>query len=150
MTTAMFQVTAECAYVTVDTPMGRSKTLLYKGATFSASAPEREHLEAGGMCAPFGDVAEGIGVNAEGDLGPATSDSTAIGSIVSSVTVAPDVDSDEAAKRTEAQAKLDEIGGTPDGRSSEAVWVEFAVREGLDFAEARKAGKEELRKVLAK
>lgn len=52
-------------------------------------------------------------------------------------------------RRAEARSKLADMGGVPDGRSSEAVWVEYAVLRGLDRTEAEKAGKDELRKVLA-
>lgn len=44
-------------------------------------------------------------------------------------------------KRAAARAKLAESGGTPDGRSSEAVWIEYAVSKGTDRTEAEKAGK---------
>lgn len=44
-------------------------------------------------------------------------------------------------KRAEARAKLAELGGTPDGRSSEAVWIEYAVSKGTDRTEAEKVGK---------
>ncbi len=52
-------------------------------------------------------------------------------------------------KRAEAKAKLPVDGSAPDGRASEAVWVEYAVTQGLDRSEAEKAGKDELRKLLA-
>jgi hypothetical protein len=146
----MLQLTAECAYVTVEGPVGRAKTLLYKGAVFPASAPEAEHLTTSKMCVPFGDDGD-VGLNAEGGLGPAETDASLPGSVVAVVSAAPDVVSpDEAERRAAAVAKLDEAGGVPDGRHGEDVWVEYAVRQGLDRDEARRAGKEELRKALAK
>ncbi len=61
-----------------------------------------------------------------------------------------DADAAAEAKRADARAKLPADGSAPDGRASEAVWVEYAVAQGLDRAEAEKAGKEELRKLLSK
>ncbi len=135
-----YQVVGECAFATVETMFGRAKTLLYKGAFLPDGCPELEHLLSTGLVARVDDGA-GVGVNADGGLGPSQP----------SVAAGPDggPDPDEQ-RRAEARAKLAELGGTPDGRSSEAVWVEYAVAQGLDRTEAEKAGKEELRKALAK
>lgn len=53
------------------------------------------------------------------------------------------------ARRAEAQAKLAEIGGTPDGRSSDTVMVEFLVGKGYDRGEVEKAGRAELKSLVA-
>lgn len=71
------------------------------------------------------------------------------GTVNSEAATVPVPDPDET-RRAEARAKLAELGGAPDGRSSEAVWVEYAVSQGLDRGEAEKAGKDELRKALGK
>ncbi len=52
-------------------------------------------------------------------------------------------------KRAAAQAKLAELGGTPDGRASNEVLVEFLVGKGYDRAEVEKADRTELRKLAA-
>lgn len=58
-------------------------------------------------------------------------------------------DADAEQKRAEASAKLDEIGGTPDGRSSDAVMVEYLVRNGYERAEVEKANRTELKNLVA-
>jgi hypothetical protein len=58
---------------------------------------------------------------------------------------------DEAeAKRVAARQKLAEMGGAPDGRSSHDVWVEYAVQQGIDRAEAEASSKDDLRGALTK
>jgi hypothetical protein len=52
-------------------------------------------------------------------------------------------------KRAAAKAKLAEIGGTPDGRSSDAVLVEYLVGKGYSRTEVEKADRAELRKLVA-
>ncbi len=52
-------------------------------------------------------------------------------------------------KRAAAKAKLAEGGGTPDGRSSNAVLVEFLVGKGYDRGELEKSDRAELRKLVA-
>lgn len=140
-TVKQYQVVGECAYVTVDTAVGRAKTLLYKGAPVSADAPELQHLLAAELVAQVGgDV--GPGVNAAGELGPAEPPPV--------VTPSGDVvDPEVEVRRAEAKAKLPADGSAPDGRASAEVWIEYAVAQGLDRGEATKAGKDELRKALA-
>lgn len=132
-----YQVTAECAYVTVDTLHGRVKTLVYRDAFVPADAPELRHLLDSGMAAKVGGP----------DTAPDTKPATETPSITGGSAETPsgdEPDADVEAKRAEARAKLAELGGTPDGRSSEAVWVEYAVAQGLSREEAEKAGKTEL------
>lgn len=52
-------------------------------------------------------------------------------------------------KRAEARAKLAELGGTPDGRSSDTVLVEYLVGKGYDRAELEKSDRNELKKLVA-
>lgn len=52
-------------------------------------------------------------------------------------------------KRAAARAKLAELGGTPDGRASNAVLVEFLVGKGYDRTEVEKADRPELQKLAA-
>ncbi len=162
--TTIYQITAECAYVTTDTATGRAKTLLYKGAFVPEGAPELKHLLDSGMVAKVGGDDE-TGINALGGLGVAESDQGAAGSVVSSTPDtgntqpffdpdAPAVREAEDAKvekqRAAAREKLPADGSAPDGRAAEAVWVEYAVKQGFDYAEASKAGKAELQKLTAK
>ncbi len=144
--TDMYQVTADCAYVTVDTLSGKTKTLAYRGALIPGDAPELKHLLDSNMVTKVGGDA-GPGVNADGGRGPAQPPDTPAAATTDAGTDAGDPDEQ---RRADARAKLAELGGTPDGRSSEAVWVEYAVTQGLDRAEAEKVGKDELRKVLAR
>lgn len=144
----VYQVTAEAVLATVDTVNGRMKTLLMRGALLPGSTPELKHLLDVGMVEKVGDDA-GTGLNAEGGLGAAETPAVGPTSVVSSTPLTPEQQELEA-KRAEARAKLPADGSAPDGRAAEAVWVEYAVLQGLDRAEAEKAGKEELRKALAK
>lgn len=71
------------------------------------------------------------------------------GNLNSQANTVPEPDADEV-RRADARAKLAQMGGTPDGRASESVWVEYAVSKGVDRTEAEKAGKDELRRMLTK
>lgn len=137
-----YQVVGECAHVVVTDLSGvSSMTLLYKGAFLPEGVdPDRlKHLLASRLVAEV--VDEPIAPNAAIDQDP----QVGIPPLVD-----PDVDPTVETKRAAARLKLAEAGGTPDGRHGDDVWVEYAVAQGLDYDEARKAGKEELRKVLAK
>lgn len=140
-----YQVVGECAHVVLPDASGvSSMQLLYKGAPVPEDAePERlKHLIDSGLVAEVDEtpIAPNAAVAQDGNVGiPPLNPPAPSGA-----------DPDELARQAEAAAKLDEIGGTPDGRHSADVWVEYAVRQGLDRAEAQKAGKDELRKVLAK
>jgi hypothetical protein len=52
-------------------------------------------------------------------------------------------------KRAAARAKLAELGGTPDGRASNAVLVEYLVGKGYDRAELEKTDRADLQKLAA-
>lgn len=52
-----------------------------------------------------------------------------------------------AEKRADAQGKLAELGGVPDGRSSQAVWVEYLVGRGGRYEDLAKADKADLQKL---
>ncbi len=152
----MYQVTAEAVLATVDTQFGRMKTLLYKGAMLPASTPELRHLLDSNMVAEVGDDA-GVGLNAEGGLGPAESPADGPDSVVSPrARTAEELEADRVAaaeageverKRADAKAKLPADGSAPDGRSSDAVLVEYLVGRGYDRTEVEKASSPELRKL---
>lgn len=145
----MYQVTAECVYATMDSVYGMTRQLLYKGALIPGDAKEIEHLVAGGMVAKVGGDDE-TGVNALGGIGVAESDEGAAGSVVTSGPIEPEFPSvgapDERveAVREAARAKLPADGSAPHANAGEPVWVEYAVKQGTDRAEAEKAGKSAL------
>lgn len=58
-------------------------------------------------------------------------------------------DSEAEARRADARAKLAELGGTPDGRSSDAVMVEYLVGKGYERNEVEKADRTELKSLVA-
>jgi hypothetical protein len=62
---------------------------------------------------------------------------------------ADDTTGEEEQRRADARAKLSELGGTPDGRSSDAVMVEYLVGKGYDRAEAEKADRTQLKSLVA-
>lgn len=127
-----YQVIGECAHATVDTPHGRAKILLYKGALVPAEAPELEHLLSTGLVAKVSDEETG-GVNADGVT------------VTEAEQKAQGPEADAAAKlaadREAAQAKLPPDGSMPDGRASQAVWVEYHVAQGGNYEELSKQDK---------
>ncbi len=145
-----YQVVGECCHVVVADHTGVSATtLLYKGAFLPDGVDQDrlQHLLATGLVAEVGEGEE-IAPNAAVDQDPAVGippltppadDTGDKGSGVPELT----------AEQQAARAKLPADGSAPDGRASAEVWVEYAVTQGLDRAEAAKAGKDELRRALA-
>ncbi len=143
----MYQVTAEAVLATVDTATGKVKALLYKGAMLSGDAPELKHLLDSNMVAKVGaDVSTGL--NAEGGLGPAERPTVGPDSVVAAAPLTPEQEETNR-RQADAKSQLPADGSAPDGRASDAVWVEYAVARGMDRDEATKAGKAEIRKALA-
>ncbi len=142
----MYQVTAECVYATMDSRYGLTRQLLYKGALIPGDAKEIEHLVEHGLVAKVGGGDE-TGINAVGTLGAAETDQGAAGSVVtSSPAVAtpsaePSTGEKAEAVREAARAKLPADGSAPHPNAGEAVWIEYAVKQGTDRTEAEKAGK---------
>ena len=58
-------------------------------------------------------------------------------------------DSETDARQADARAKLAQTGGVPDGRSSDAVMVEYLVGQGYERAEVEKADRAELKNLVA-
>ncbi len=52
-------------------------------------------------------------------------------------------------RRADARAKLAELGGVPNGRSSDAVLVEYLVGKGYGLDEVEKADRDQLKKLVA-
>jgi hypothetical protein len=149
-----YQITADCAYVTVQTLTGTAVALGYRGAFVSPDDPKLQHLLDSGMVAKVDDGAS-IGVNAEGTTGPAETPAAGPTSVVSAVPYTDEqlkANADKAAadaKREAAKAKLPADGSAPHQNASEDVWVAYAVSKGLDEAESKKAGKAEIIKALS-
>lgn len=150
--TDMYQVTAEAVFATVDTVVGKTRIIVYKGGLLAADAPEIEHLVASNMVqrVTVGDAAVSTGLNADGGLGEATPPEEPPAPPIHTPADMAAVDAETERRRAEARAKLPVDGSAPDGRAGEEVWVEYAVTQGLDRDEATKAGKAELRKALGK
>lgn len=132
--TATYQVVGECAHATIDTPHGRAKVLLYKGALVPAEAPELKHLLSTGLVEQVGDDETG-GVNADGI--------TVVEAERKAESENPEADAAAklAADREAARAKLPADGSMPDGRASQAVWVEYHVAQGGDYEELSRQDK---------
>ncbi|GIM88893.1 hypothetical protein [Paractinoplanes toevensis] len=145
----IYQVVAECAHVTVNSPMGRVLNLLYKGALVPADAPELPRLLDIGFVAKIG--GETGGVDAAGIPAGAREVEVPVG--VTSTPVAKtekqlkaeqdaadkaSADADLAEKRTAAKAKLPADGSVPDGRAGKDVFVEFLAGNGYDYDEVAK------------
>lgn len=156
----MYQVTGPCGYFSVPTPQGVMKMQLLRGAIVPDGVPQQQiehHLSVGliervgddpyqtpvdGNGNSAADVATPLRIELNG--GPvATPDAPA-----ESKTDQPDPDVES--RRAAARAKLAEAGGKPKGTHGKDVWVEYAVTQGLDRAEAEKVSVAELQKALGK
>ncbi len=162
-----YQVVGECAHVnTVGLGGVQAVQLIYKGAPVPEGIdPERlKHLLRQGLVAKVD--GEPIAPNAAIEQDPNTGDplrptqGEAAGGDGTHPTVSDDErqaqrkaaeDNDAAEqKRAAARAKLPADGSAPHHNAAPEVWVEYAVKQGLDRAEAEKASKEDLRKALQK
>jgi hypothetical protein len=136
--TRMAQVTSECAYVTVDTHVGRARQLLMKGAVFPADAPEARHLLDSGMAVLVGGDVTG-GVDADGNPQAA---------VEGDAPKAGEAPKSTPTKKTGAAEKA----GTAEKTASKDADVEAlrarAVKAGMDPDEVKKASPEDLRAAL--
>jgi hypothetical protein len=130
--TRMAQVTSECAYVTVDTHVGRARQLLMKGAVFPADAPEARHLLDSGMAVLVGGDVTG-GVDADGNPQAA---------VEGDAPKAGEAPKATPTKKTGAAEK-------PTGKDADVEALRArAVKAGLDPDEVKKASPEDLRAAL--
>lgn len=156
-----YQIVAECAHVTVDTPQGPTVMLLYKGAVISDSAPQLRHLLDNGFVVKVGGDETG-GLDSAGIPAGAYDAEVPSGLTTTPVEKTEEqkrveaeadakakADAEVAERRAAAQAKLPADGSAPHANAGEPVWVEYAVKQGVDRNEAQAAGKEELRKLFA-
>lgn len=139
-----YQVVGECAHVTVDGPMGRTRTLLYKGAVFGPEVPEVEHLLSTGLVRRVDNGQVSGGVDAAGVPDGTTDTPGAFPGPDAALGLPAPVDAEREPKRAAAAAKLPTDGSPPKHNNGEDVWVEYAVRQGMDRGEAERAGKAEL------
>lgn len=148
-----YQITADCAYITVQTATGTMTSLGFRGAPVSPDDPKLQHLLDSKMVAEVGGNAS-VGLNAEGGVGPAETPAIGPTNVVSAVPLTDEQAKEAAdkaaaeAKQAAVKAKLPSDGSAPHANAPEAVWVEYAVVRGMDRGEAAKAGKEEIRKAL--
>lgn len=160
-----YQIVGECAYVSNDTPSGRTRILMYKGALVPGNAPELQHLLSTGLVVKVGGEETG-GVNADGlttaeaeqvdgdaprrdadgVLTPSAASADPVPALSPSRTTTGDSDSTDA-RRAAARAKLPADGSAPDGRASKDVWVEYHVAQGGSYDDLVKQDKAELVKL---
>lgn len=139
-----YQVTGQCAHVTVaGFGGGLQKQLLYRGSVVPDTATEEEirHLLSVKAISPL-----------DPDFGthepPRNIDPSAPPPEVrrsADPTAPPPADPEVQRKRDEAKAKLPADGSAPDGRTSDAVHVEFLVGKGYSRDEVEKASSKDLR-----
>ena len=132
-----YQVTGECAYFT----QGGQKQLLLRNAIVGPGATDAEikhNLSAGLISSIGGSVkVEHAAAGSADGAGSRTAEAT--GAVV---------DGEVEARRADARKKLTAAGGVPKGTHGEDVWVEAAVAKGYSYADAVKAGKSELQRLL--
>lgn len=134
----VYRVVAECAMATVDTLYGRAKSLVYKHGLVPGDAPEVPHLLANGMIEPVGGLAPEPGPAPVVEQGGADQKPPVV-----------EVDPEVAAAREAARQKLAESGGVPDGRSADAVLVEYLAANGYEYDELVKTDRAALKELVA-
>lgn len=151
----MYQVVAECAYVTVSGPTGRAITLREKGALVPGDTPNLQHLLDNHFVVKVGAEATG-GVDADGI--PSGAYTTDVPAGITSTPVEKTAEQRQAdaqakaeretvEKRAAAKAKLPADGSVPDGRASKDVLVEFLAGKGYSYDELAKQDRDELAKL---
>lgn len=136
---------------------------LYRGGLIDANAidpTDRDRLVAEGFLEPVvrdgesfvlaedtatGDKGDAVTVGDNGIVPADEVDPGTTNTVGDTTGADPEVGQRQAA----ARAKLAETGGTPDGRASNDVLVEYLVGKGYARAEVEKADRNELRKLVA-
>lgn len=93
------------------------------------------------------EVPAGSGSDVSGRVADAVRGESGVDKATDSPRQASD-DSEAEARRADARAKLAELGGVPNGRSSDAVMVEFLVGQGYDRAAVESAERAELKSLV--
>ncbi len=163
--TDRYQVIGECAHVVIQDVSGVSAmTLLYKGAFVPDGVDEArlKHLVDSHLVAKVEDVplAPNAAVGQDPTVGIPTSNPDGGGSesegpggdgLHPVLTEEQRQRQREAAeaeqKQADARAQLPSDGSAPDGRKSDAVFVEYLVARGYDRGEVEKASGTELRRL---
>ncbi|MEV5819291.1 hypothetical protein AB0L22_08960 [Micromonospora haikouensis] len=159
MSDATYQIVGECAYVSTDTPSGRTRVLMYKGALVPGNAPELKHLLNAGLVVKVSGDETG-GVNADGltvteaddlDGDAPRRDSDSVLTSPHSTGEQPGGDQTGGdstdAKRASAQARLPKDGSAPHPNAGQPVWVEWHVKQGGSYDDLAKQDKAELVKL---
>lgn len=140
--TKRYQVISACVLVPVRSPDGQQVLqTLYRGVPFDANSEDRRivHNVESGYIVEVAPTAT-VGVDAAGtplsDDHPTANDGDPGDPVGADEAVSP--------QRTAAAAKLPTDGTPPRATHGEDVWVEYATRNGMTYAEAREAGKAEL------
>jgi hypothetical protein len=168
--TDRYQVVGECAHVNVVGIGGvASVQLIYKGAFVpeGIDAARLKHLVDSGLVAKVeGEpIAPNAAIEQDPNTGAPLKATPAVGrpdsggdGVHAELTdeqrqaqrkAAEDNDAVEQ-KRAAARAKLPADGSAPHHNAATEVWIEYAVKQGLDRAESEKASKEDLRRALQK
>jgi hypothetical protein len=146
-----YQVVSQAVLVTTDTISGPMLTTVYRGGVVVGDPDTDQRLRhnvESGYLAEIPSDATG-GVDAVGDAVATGKDGTPVDGGKPADQAGKAFDAEAQTRREDAAAKLPADGSAPDGRASEAVWVEYAVSKGVNRADAEKAGKDELRRMLA-
>ena len=157
-----YQVTGECAHVTVNTQLGPTVQLVYKGQLVPpGTSPERiKHLLDSGLIKRLDDPADAAPANPS--ILPPTETGTGHGQSVTADSTGDDgktnpdeeradeqgaesSDDDTETRRAAAREKLAALGGrAPDGRHSADVLVEYLVTQGGRYEDLIRAEKGDL------
>ncbi len=129
-----YQVIGQCAHVRTETPSGRMTLLLFRGAVLPPDVPADQirHLLSVRLIGPVGGAEPpAVGPAPAPDLTPP----------------APAADSVpyDDPERVEARSKLPADGSAPHANAGQPVWVEYAVKQGYDFAAVKDTDKAEIR-----
>ncbi|MFG1846765.1 hypothetical protein [Micromonospora carbonacea] len=159
MSDTTYQIVGECAYVSTDTPSGRTRVLMYKGALVPGNAPELKHLLDSGLVVKVGGGETG-GVNADGltateadDLDGDAPRRDSDGVLTSTYSSGEQPTGDQSGadstdtKRAAAQAKLPKDGSAPHPNAGQPVWVEWHVAQGGNYDDLAKQDKADLVKL---
>ncbi len=151
-----YQVVGECAHVVVTDVSGVSAVnLLYKGAYLPDGVDEKrlQHLIDSKLVAEEGEVpvAPNASVPRDASVGipPVESGDTGEPTGGEDGGDSPAGGAELTADQQAAKAQLPADGSVPDGRKSDAVFVEYLVGRGYDRGEVSKAAGKDLRRLAA-
>jgi hypothetical protein len=147
--TKRYQVVSACAIVPVMTHDGEYLQTLYAGAGFDANPnhPRVAHNVESGYIAEVGAKAA-LGTDTAGVPMADDKRTAADGEPSEPVDLNdPGVVNEQQQARSAAAAKLPTDGSAPDGRASQAVWVEYLVSRGSRYEDIKDADRADLQKL---